>query len=187
LRASRDVELASLAAIGDRAAFGELLRRHAPGVRALLRRMGSPSALADDIAQDACLKAFERIATFRNEGPFAAWLNRIAARLYIRRWREESRIDWADELPEDTSGDLAPISLAGDRMDLDKALQLLSPAERLCISLCVGAGMTHNEAAAELRLPLGTVKSHVHRGLVKLRSHFGAEVSPGEEGTRVRA
>jgi RNA polymerase sigma factor (sigma-70 family) len=187
LRALQDAELAALAASGDRAAFGELLRRHASGVRTLLRRMGAAPALADDIAQDACLKAFERIATFRGDGPFPAWLNRIAARLYIRRWHSESRIHWADELPEDVSGDVAPIALAIDRMDLDKGLQLLSPAERMCISLCIGIGMTHNEAAVELRLPLGTVKSHVHRGLVKLRAHFGAEAAQGAEDTRVRA
>ena len=55
-----DVELAALAATGQRAAFGELVRRHGSAVRALVRRMGADAALADDIAQDACLAAFER-------------------------------------------------------------------------------------------------------------------------------
>lgn len=130
------------------------------------------------------MKAFERLSTYRGEGSFGGWLNRIAARLYIRRWRNESRLDWVADTLEDISGDMAP--LAGHRMDLDKALQSLSAAERMCVSLCIGAGMTHQEAAIELRLPLGTVKSHVHRGLVKLRAHF--EVAPqSREGSRVRA
>lgn len=60
-----DVELAALAAAGDRAAFGELVRRHGPAVRGLLRRMGAEPALADDLAQDAFLAAFEAIAEFR--------------------------------------------------------------------------------------------------------------------------
>ena len=85
------------------------------------------------------------------------------------------------------TSDDAPVALAADRMDLDKGLQLLSPAERMCLSLCIGIGMTHNEVAIELRLPLGTVKSHVHRGLVKLRAYFGAEAAQGREGARVRA
>jgi RNA polymerase sigma factor (sigma-70 family) len=187
LRTLRDEQLASLATIGDRAAFEELLRRHASGVRILLRRMGAQPALADDVAQDACMKAFERIATYRNEGPFAAWLNRIAVRLYIRRWRNESRMQWADELPADLQEDVAPITATGDRIDLDKALGTLSEPERMCVSLCVGAGMTHGEAATELRMPVGTIKSHVHRGLVKLRAHFEMAKPRTEEGGHVGA
>ena len=60
-----DVELAALAAAGDRPAFGELVRRHGAAVRGLLRRMGAEPSLADDIAQDAFLAAFERIVEFR--------------------------------------------------------------------------------------------------------------------------
>src|SRR5471030_1903758 len=88
-----DVELASLAATGQHAAFGELVRRHGSAVRALIRRMGADAALADDVAQDACLAAFERIAEFRGEGSFQGWLKRIAARLYVRRWRRAAKLD----------------------------------------------------------------------------------------------
>ena len=59
---------------GDRGAFGELVRRHGSSVRALVRRMGADAALADDVAQDAFIAAFERIAEFRGEGAFAAWV-----------------------------------------------------------------------------------------------------------------
>jgi hypothetical protein len=63
-----DVELAVLAAAGGRGAFGELARRHGGGVRALLRRMGADASLADDLAQDAFLAAYEHIAEFRGGG-----------------------------------------------------------------------------------------------------------------------
>ena len=56
-----------------------------------------------------------------------------------------------------------------ERLDLDAALAKLSRAERLCVSLCHGVGMTHDEIAGELGIPLGTVKSHVLRGIKKLR------------------
>ena len=56
-----DVELAALAAAGGRREFGELVRRHGSAVRGLLRRMGAQATLADDIAQDAFIQAFERI------------------------------------------------------------------------------------------------------------------------------
>jgi RNA polymerase sigma-70 factor (ECF subfamily) len=165
-----DVELAAQAAAGGRREFGELVRRHGSAVRALLRRMGAQPSLADDVAQDAFIQAFERCAEFRGEGTFAAWVKRIAARLYLKRVAKEAR--YVSELEDDST---APAVEHGDRVDLDEALKSLSEAERLCVSLCHGAGMAHPEVAAALNLPLGTVKSHVKRGLDKLR----ARLQPG--------
>lgn len=172
-----DVELCSYAAAGERRAFGELVRRHGSAVRGLLRRMGAQVAEADDTAQDAFLAAFERIAEFRGEGTFAGWVKRIAARQYLRRLQREKRLsaiaaeEAACDEVDDAGGD------ADHRIDLDEALKLLSAAERLCVSMCYGAGLSHNEAAEALNLPLGTVKSHVKRGLEKLR----ARLAPGSE------
>lgn len=170
-----DVELCSRAATGERAAFGELVRRHGSGVRGLLRRMGAQSSEADDVAQDAFLTAFERIAEFRGEGTFAAWVKRIAARSYLRRLQREKKLG---VFATETIDDEAEIEVKGDAdaaIDLDGALRQLSAAERLCVSLCFGAGLSHAEAAESLNLPLGTVKSHVKRGLEKLR----ARLAPG--------
>ena len=181
LASLHDVELASLAAAGQRAAFGELVRRHGSAVRALVRRMGADAATADDVAQDACLTAFERIAEFRAEGTFQAWVKRIAGRLYLRRIKRSLPLspaaDAADQ-PEEP----APVSVDA-RLDLDGALAALSPAERVCVSLCYGAGFSHAEAAEALNTPLGTVKSHVKRGLDKLRERLAAEA--GQAGRRV--
>jgi RNA polymerase sigma-70 factor (ECF subfamily) len=169
----QDPDLARLAATGDRAAFGELVRRHGSGLRGLLRRMGADGATADDMAQDAFLAAFERIGDFRGEGSFAGWINRIAARRYIRRVRSRLRLEEPLEgAPEMASGGEGQ---AGLRLDLDGALKALSPAERLCVSLCHGAGFSHQEAAEALNAPLGTVKSHVKRGLDKLRLRLGVQ------------
>ena len=176
-----DVELAALAAAGSRRAFGELVRRHGAGVRALLRRMGADPSAADDLAQDAFLAAFERIAEFRGEGTLAGWVKRIAARLYIRRWRRRGRLDEAVEL-DDSHAEAGADVFAGEgqaarRIDLDDAMKALTEPERLCVSLCYGAGLSHAEAAQALETPLGTVKSHVKRGLEKLRTRLGAEPS----------
>ncbi len=165
-----DVELAALAAAGGRREFGELVRRHGSAVRGLLRRMGAQPALADDIAQDAFIQAFERCAEFRGEGTFAAWVKRIAARLYIKKVAREARY-----VAELESEDVAPPTDHAGRVDLDEALKSLSEAERLCVSLCHGAGMAHPEIATALNLPLGTVKSHVKRGLDKLRARLQPE------------
>ena len=176
-----DVELDALSAAGDRHAFGELVRRHGSAVRGLLRRMGADPATADDVAQDAFLAAFEGIAEFRGEGSFAGWVKKIAARLYLRRWRKASRIDLSAE-PEDQPGP-SHEAASNRRIDLDEALRVLSPSERLCVSLCYGGGLSHAEAAETLNAPLGTVKSHVKRGLDKLRERLAAPTD--QSGERV--
>ena len=175
-----DTELATLAQAGDRSAFGELVRRHSPGVRGLLRRMGAEPSLADDVAQDAFLAAYERIAEFRGQGAFAGWVKRIAARLYIKRCKRQLRLSELDaETAEEAVHSVGDAS-ATRKLDLDGALRLLSPAERLCVSLCCGAGFSHAEAAEALKMPLGTVKSHARRGLDKMKAHLGASAEPAD-------
>lgn len=181
LTSAHDLELVSLGRGGDRAAFGELVRRHGSAVRAFARRMGADGATADDVAQDAFLAAFEQIADFRGEGAFQGWVKRIAARAYVRRWRREGRLegpDPSDEAAQASEG--SSESGAAARIDLDEALKTLSAPERLCVSLCYGAGLSHAEAAAALNAPLGTVKSHVKRGLDRLRQRLSPSDGDGQ-------
>jgi RNA polymerase sigma factor (sigma-70 family) len=174
---AHDLELVALAAAGGRAAFGELVRRHSSAVRGLMRRMGAEAALADDLAQDAFLAAFEQIGEFRGEGTFQAWVKRIAARLYVKRWRKDARLEVMAEPPEVEAAMSPGEGAAADRIDLDEALRDLPGAERMCVCLCYGGGLSHAEAAAALNTPLGTVKSHVKRGLDRLRR----KMAPGRE------
>ncbi|HEY3947492.1 sigma-70 family RNA polymerase sigma factor [Phenylobacterium sp.] len=183
LASLHDVELCALAATGERRAFGELVRRHGSAVRGVLRRMGAQGAEADDVAQDAFLTAFERISEFRGEGTFAAWVKKIAARLYLRRLQKDRRLT---AIASETIEDEAEIP-RGDTdaaIDLEEALKVLSAAERLCVSMCFGAGLSHTEASEALNLPLGTVKSHVKRGLEKLRTRLAPEIGVALEGRR---
>ena len=178
-----DAELATLAQTGDRQAFGELVRRHGAGVRSLVRRMGAQASLADDIAQDAFLAAYERIGEFRGEGAFAGWVKRIAARLYVKRSKGLARLvqlGGGEREPVDGAGGEAA---EGQRLDLDGALRALSPAERLCVSLCCGAGLSHAEAAEALKTPLGTVKSHVRRGLDKMKALLAPDPAATSEAS----
>lgn len=168
-----DAELVAWAAGGDRAAFSELVRRHGSAVRALLRRMGADATLADDVAQDAFFTAFQKIGGLTNGSAFRPWVRQIAARLLVRRWRKERLLDIVAQPPE-PEPDSAPSSREPGalRIDLEQALKALTPVQRLCVSLCYGADMTHAEAAEALNAPLGTVKSHVKRGLDKLRAEL---------------
>ena len=174
VRSQHDLELVALAAGGDRQAFGELVRRHNAGVRGLLMRMGADPCTADDVAQDAFITAFSSISEFRGEGAFAGWVKRIAARHYLKRVRRRT--------PEpQNEGELwGGEGEAAARMDLDQALAGLPEAGRICVSLCYGAGFSHGEAAEALEMPLGTVKSHVKRGLDRLRTRLAPPASDKE-------
>lgn len=169
LRVLSDARLAALAAEGDRAAFEALVPRISPPVYALLLRMGADRALAEDMTQEALITAYRRISTYRGDAPIASWGMRIGARLYFKRRQREARLlIMADpESVREEEPVVAPSS--GARLDLDRALDQLSAPERLCVSLCHGAGMSHGDIAEAADLPLGTVKSHVTRGLQKLR------------------
>src|ERR1700749_2800923 len=178
-----DVELCSYAATGERRAFAELVRRHGSAVRGVLRRMGAQPAEADDVAQDAFMTAFERIAEFRGEGTFAAWVKKIAARLYLRRLQRDRKLGVMTAEAIEDEADIVHGD-ADATIDLEEALKVLSATERLCVTMCFGAGLSHTEAAEALNLPLGTVKSHVKRGLEKLRTRLAPEDGVVLEGRR---
>ena len=155
---------------GDDGAFAELVRRRQKRVRDLLRRLSGDHALADDLAQTVFLRAWRGIGALREPGAFGGWLKRVA----ISAWLDEARRA-AAPIDDDEHAFLAaadpapsPQRMAGG-IDLERALARLAPAERLCVVLAHGEGMTHAEIAEAARLPLGTVKSHVLRGTEKLK------------------
>ena len=155
---------------GDTAAFTELVLRRQKRVRDMLRRLCGDHALADDLAQKAFVQAWRKLGALRDPGAFGGWLKRLAVNVWLADARraappiddnEEAFFAAADPAP-------SPERTAG-RLDLDRALAMLKPDERLCVVLAHGEGMTHPEIAAAAGLPLGTVKSHVLRGTEKLK------------------
>ena len=174
LRILPETALVLAAQAGDRAAFSELVRRREGWLRALLRRLCGHAAEADDLAQEAFLRAWRRLHDLRQPAAFAGWLRRLAVRVFIDA-RRLSSVDVDDSATADDiiSDKVAPEREAGARIDLERALQALSPAERLCVTLNLGEGLSHGEIVAAASLPLGTVKSHILRGTNKLRRLLG--------------
>jgi RNA polymerase sigma-70 factor (ECF subfamily) len=156
---------------GDPNAFGELVRRYQSPVRSFLRKLTrGDEALADDLAQETFLRAWRRLETFRAEARFSTWLFGIAMNEFRGRLRRDRRHPW-DE-PGDRTSDPEPAvegPPAGLRLDLDEALGRLTLPERAAILLCCQHGLTHEEAAQTLHVPLGTVKTNILRGKEKLR------------------
>jgi RNA polymerase sigma-70 factor (ECF subfamily) len=138
-------------------------------VRLLLRRLTCGDAvLADDIAQEAFMRAYRRLSTFAGRARFSTWLCQIAYHAFLEERERSARAlpkdDW--QLVDDCAGDGASRALL--RHDVEHALAHLSDAERDAIALTFGQDLTHEEAARILGCPLGTLKTHVARGLAKL-------------------
>ena len=156
---------------GDPNAFTELVMRYQSPVRSFIRKMTRGDAhLADDIAQDTFLRAWQKIHTYRQEAKFLTWLLTIACnqfRSHLRRRKETCCEDIEETVRQ--PGD-SPTKAAEDlRMDLEEAMKFLSDGERAAIGLCCQQGLTHEEAASILNCPLGTVKTNILRGKEKLR------------------
>ncbi len=166
--------IARVVADDDRHAFATLVRRHQGAVRGfLLRLCCGDGALADDVAQETFLRAYQRIGTYRSEGGFDSWLCSIAYRAFAS---EKRRRHWsAEELKEEP--ELAESSVqngGGTAADIARAMRQLREPERACLSLCYQWGMSHQETANVLDYPVGTVKTHIARGKEKLRAHLSS-------------
>jgi RNA polymerase sigma-70 factor (ECF subfamily) len=134
-------------------------------VRNLLRRLAAGDvALADDLAQECFLAAYRSLASWRGQARFSTWLHRIA----WNAWASDARRRRAPEPPAPEPPPAAAEALVR-RHDLERALGLLREEERAALALTYGRDVTHEEAAAILEWPVGTLKTHVLRGKQKLR------------------
>lgn len=168
-----DIELAQEAAGGREASFEVLVRRYQGTVRGVARRLTRQSALADDIAQAAFFTAWRRIGTYSG-GSFKAWLCTIAYREFLQAKRKQPDEVEFRESAHVIAFDRSATQIA-DRMDLSRALAGLTEAQRVCVTLCVAAGLSHGDVARITDWPLGTVKSHVLRGVAALRKQLATE------------
>lgn len=171
-----DMDLVTLAkAAPGGGAFDALARRHQAPLRAFLRRLTGDATLADDLAQDALLKAFRAVGSFRGGSSFRSWLFAIALKeLQMAKRRARARPVEAPDTDHDAG--------AGEdlrenfSLDLRAALASLSEEERAAALLCDAAGFSHAEAARVMGAPLGSVKTYVARARERLR----AALSPDE-------
>ena len=158
----------------DRRAFEQLVRRHQGMVRAQLRRLlHGDEAAADDLAQETFLLAWRKLDQFRNEARFSTWLYRIAYACFLQACRTKS---WAARHAQDDAMDELPTPApAMDlQLDLARAMRHLSTGEQAVLLHCVQLGLSHEEAAYVLTMPLGTVKTHATRGKAKLKTWLAA-------------
>lgn len=152
-----DLALSRRAARGDAGAFALLVDKYERPLRAFLGRMGA-AEFADDIAQEAFLKAWRAAAQYDGRARYSTWLTKIAWRCRLDQLRRQRIVDPEPTQRNDES--------AAEVQDM---LSRLSDKERAALVLCEGHGWTHAEAAELLAMPLGTLKSTVARAKSKCR------------------
>ncbi|MGD8859971.1 MAG: sigma-70 family RNA polymerase sigma factor [Myxococcales bacterium] len=169
---------------GDVAAFERLVAPHVPRVRRFARSMCSDPADADDVAQDALVKAYLAVRSYRYQAAFSTWLYRIVRNTFIdstrsAHARRRDRTETLEPAQEPAGG-------AGDRPDeqllrarrralLWDALRKLPTEYRTAVVLFDLEGFSQEEVAAIEEVALGTVKSRISRGRKQLRALLGEQ------------
>ncbi len=159
----------------DKLAFAELVRRHQGKVRGLLIRLTSNPTLADDLAQDVFLRAYRGLPGFEGRAQFSTWLYRITYNVFVNH-RTRSKV--LSALPQgfESSAAAPETELSPGRSDLRSdlaaAIAQLPERYRAVVTLYYLEDVSYPEMAEVLGLPLGTIKTHLHRAKKLLRQQL---------------
>jgi len=187
----REVQLIGRARGGDRIALRELVDLHKDRLFAFIWRMVRDHHEAEDICQDAFLKAFASLHTFSSEYRFSTWLFTIGYRVCLNRLRRKrpfsGDLDFsamASEGGASPSATLESEEAGRVRSTVWSAVDRLSPPQRATILLFYRNDLGCQEIARVLQLPLATVKSHLHRARARLRELL--EALPDQDWSNFR-
>jgi RNA polymerase sigma-70 factor (ECF subfamily) len=174
VRSLADRELIALVGRSDREAFRELYERHSASLHSALRRL-CPGADCEDLLQEVFLAVWRRSSLYRPErGEPLTWLFAILRNKVIDHRRRASARPRYEELDPERVETATPNAGSGDRkLVLEQALVALRPDERRALEMTYFAGLTYEEAATALDVPLGTLKSRLSAGLRRLRDALG--------------
>ena len=174
---AQDLELVARSKGGDPSAYDELVRKYQDRLyNALVHFLGDAPA-AEDLAQEAFLKAYLRLADFRGDSQFYTWLYAIARNLSVSRQRQVARRGRVGSLDSEgapqvvsSQGDPIGDAMSRDRdMLVQEALQSLDADSRWIVVLRDIDGRDYAEIAEAAGIPVGTVKSRIHRARMQLR------------------
>ncbi|MBL8752144.1 MAG: sigma-70 family RNA polymerase sigma factor [Planctomycetes bacterium] len=175
--------LPSIAA-GDMPAVNEFLRRHTALVHGLARRVLRHPQDAEDAVQDIFLEIWRSAHRYDpTQGSETTFVTTIARRRLVDRIRRATARPAAQSLDDPTAlpaTDTSMVEVRDEAARARAALEQLKPEQREVLELSLGQGQSHQEIAATVGIPLGTVKSHARRGLMRLREMLGIE--PGSSG-----
>jgi RNA polymerase sigma-70 factor (ECF subfamily) len=186
LAVKSDQDIVALARAGEEAAYRELIRRYERPLFSLLYRMVRDRELAEDLAQETFVKALNAIESYRPEFKFSSWIFKIANNAAIdhlrRRELDTLSLDGSPQAETPEAIEATALQI-GDRQEsaldevearelggqIEAAIAQLRPEYRSCILLRHVEGRAYEEIAEILNLPLGTVKTYIHRARNELR------------------
>jgi len=165
------------AARGEVAAFETLYRRHVGRIHGVIKRLvGGHSGRAEDLTQEAFVRAWQALPAFRFESAFSTWLHRLAVNTALMDLRSR-RSRPHDEGDEDAFEQLGSPDSAGHAtaltLDLERAVASLPPRARAVLVLYDVEGWKHEEIATELGMAVGSSKAQLHRARGLLRARLG--------------
>ena len=192
VNAPTDQTLIDQCLAGRREAFGQLVERYQHRLfHGLLHALGSAED-AQDVAQEAFINAFSKLASFKGEAAFYSWLFRIALNAAVSAKRKNRRMMASVEARREASGlepmDGNPSNEPSHAMHVSErqrlvrqALSELSDEFRTALVLKEMDGMSYEEIAAVVEVPLGTVRSRIHRARLELRAKLTMLLRAEEE------
>ncbi|NYZ61419.1 sigma-70 family RNA polymerase sigma factor [Luteimonas deserti] len=173
-------QMAHVAAREDQESFLRIYDHFAPRLHRYLLGLGAPSSKAEDLVQDAMLRAWRGAKQFdASRASLATWLFRITRNLYIDSVRRKATVAYGDGLPEEFESGLemdapdasAPESYA-DQVRLGRAIEALPATQARLVRMSFLEARSHSEIASELGMPLGSVKSTLRRAFARLRNRL---------------
>jgi RNA polymerase sigma-70 factor, ECF subfamily len=178
-------ELVRRAQGGDQAAFRRLVERHGDRAYALALRILRSTSDAEEVAQDALVRAWRSLPRFRGDSAFSSWLYRIVARqsfdraavLKARRNRETG-IEGVEDLPAEAAGPAADPEGRERAIRLEQLVAGLSEVPRTVVTLYYYQDRSVAEVARTLKMPENTVKTHLSRARAALRVGWTREDAP---------
>lgn len=165
-----DAHLLARIAQGDPAAFQAFYDRHAARVVAYACKLARDRHLAEDVAQEVFTSVWTKAASFRPErGDAPGWLYTLTRNKFIDHWRRGPKAAMTEEIDDQRLP-----GRQGEEKDLHltmkQALAHVSPDQRRAIEMAYFGGLTYEETAGELELPVGTLKSRIRLGLRTMRT-----------------
>lgn len=173
-----DHTLVRAAGAGDMRAFETLYRKHSRRVYGVLWRLCGNEARAEDLVQEAFVRAWQALPAFRFESAFSTWLHRLAVNTALMELRSRSggeALETDDAALEfhatpDSAGQRTAL-----RLDLERAIATLPPRARAVLVLHDIEGWKHEEIATELVMAVGSSKAQLHRARNLLRTRLGED------------
>ncbi len=166
-----DLDLLQRVAIADRDAFRQFYDRHAPQVLSYVRSLGRSRDACEDVVQEVFLAVWRKAATYRPErGDVAGWLYTMTRNKVVDLWRKLPT--GSDQSTEASLAALFERPEAENRVvsiSLRKAMSDLKVEQRQALELAYFGGLTYEETAERLKLPVGTLKSRIRAGLALMR------------------